>query len=150
MTPVCVAFRGPVQPCGHAPRFSLHCLSTPRRRQSTLGGRFSDESFCGRDVQFDLPFIGVAAPPPRQEIGQAGNIPGGGPDPAPRIAPVAAQLPREARHRQAALADREQQRAALRIAAVQDGAESARSTCRSKADASIPAASRAPLIARRG
>ena len=49
-------------------------------RGSTYGGRFSDEPFRLRDIQFDHPQILVEACPPREEIGDFGELVYGGMD----------------------------------------------------------------------
>jgi hypothetical protein len=108
------------------PLFVLVRVSPGSPPRSTQRGRFSDEPFRVRDVQFQSPRILVKT---RTFGEEASNFDGtcgfGGPNSPPGVCPVERQNALEAREMQTAAADDEQQRTALGIALAEDSSEAA-------------------------
>ena len=101
------------------PALFVHPLSTGLCGQSTRRGRFSDESFCRRDIQFNLPFVRIASTTFCEKFAiftvRAHRH--------PSIAAIASQRPRKADYWNTPLTDRDQHCSALIVAPMQNRTE---------------------------
>ena len=94
------------------------------RQGSTHGGRFSDEPFRLRDIQFDCPRILVEACASREEIGDfRGTCRFGGSHGLPSIASVEVQDSLQASHVTAPAGDQKEDRTPFGIALLENGSE---------------------------